>query len=93
MKKGPVPRSPPTDKGSDERETGDDRPVTPLRQATPRRKRPAKQAGKRRSRTNSTDGTPLALVVTDAPRGLVLTGDVAALDTLDVRELARRAKP
>ena len=60
-----------------------------LRRATPKRNRRAK----RREHTNSTDGTPLALVVTGAPRGLVLTGDVAALDSLDVHELARRVKP
>jgi hypothetical protein len=67
--------------------------MQPLRQATPRRKRTAKRAAKRSAHTNSTDGTPLALVVTGAPRGLVLTGDVAALDTLDVAALVRRAKP
>ncbi len=82
--KGPAPRSTPTDKESDERETGDDRPMNALRQATPKRKRT--------THTNSSDGMPLALVVSGAPRGLTFTGDTSALDSLDVHELARLAR-
>lgn len=60
--------------------------MIPLRHAKPRRKRAP------REHTNSSPGVNLALVVSDAPRGLRLTGDVAALDSLDVRELARRVR-
>jgi hypothetical protein len=61
--------------------------MNPLRRATPKRKRRAPKP------TNSSEGIALALVVHDAPRGLRFTGDVAALDSLDVHELVRRAKP
>jgi len=60
-----------------------------LRRATPRRKR----APKLNEHTNSNDGARLDALVNGAPRGLRFTGDVAALDSLDVRELARRVKP
>jgi len=60
-----------------------------LRRATPKRKR---RAARRATHTNSTDGLSLALVVHGAPMGLRFTGDVSALDSLDVEALARLVK-
>ncbi|MBL8681047.1 MAG: hypothetical protein JNK05_17830 [Myxococcales bacterium] len=58
-----------------------------LRRATTRRKR-----GANKTSEQPNDGARLDVLVHGAPRGLRLVGDVGALDTLDVGELARIAR-
>lgn len=55
-----------------------------VRRATSKRKQPDA------THTNSSHGARLDALVNGAPRGLSFTGDTAALDSLDVREIARR---
>lgn len=86
--KGPAPRSHPRTREATSERPATTNPMESLRRATPKRKR----ARARPTHTNSTDGLSLALVVHGAPRGLRFTGDVAALDNLNVCELARLAR-